>query len=286
MALSGHIGEPWHTWTPEKIEMSYPVLPIVWVKNTSEEARNCLSLLGKHLLSTSLGTCLESDWLCGRVMACWSYLMCCCSCGRHFMLFRDLLKLQDWSLHHLAPFWDTKAKSKQYRLRPEANQFSRSLWVKFERHSTMLRYISWLCFQLTIVILVQQGFASVSAYICMYHDKLSATTPTYGTMYLCCLARHLAYMVQISRSHMSSHVTFNNHYAATQSPARLQTERHKTCQQFQSIVFSIYLCDVCQCYILTYGVGVHICHWVYIQQSWFSRKKCKYMSPAIGYRNE
>ena len=90
--------------------------------------------------------------------------------------------------------------------------------------------------------------------------KLSATTPTYGTMYLCCLARHLAYMVQISRSHMSSHVTFNIHYAATQSPARLQTERHKTCQQFQSIVFSIYLCDVCQCYILTYGLGVHICH--------------------------
>ena len=82
--------------------------------------------------------------------------------------------------------------------------------------------------------------------------KLSAT--------LCCLARHLAYMVQISRSHMSSHVTFKNHYAATQSPARLQTERHKTCQQFQSIVFSIYLCDVCQCYILTCGVGVHICH--------------------------
>ena len=39
----------------------YPVLPIVWVKNTSEEARTCLGLLGKHLLSTSLGTCLESD---------------------------------------------------------------------------------------------------------------------------------------------------------------------------------------------------------------------------------
>ena len=68
--------------------------------NTSEEARNCLSLLGKHLLSTTLGTCVESDWLCGRVMACWPYLMCCC--GRHFMLFRDLLKLQDWNLHHLA----------------------------------------------------------------------------------------------------------------------------------------------------------------------------------------
>ena len=66
VALSGHIGEPWHTWNTEKWEMSYPV-----VKNTSlEEARNCLGL-GKHLLSTSLGTCLESDWLCGRVMACW-----------------------------------------------------------------------------------------------------------------------------------------------------------------------------------------------------------------------
>ena len=104
VALSGHIGEPWHTWTPEKKEMSYPVLPIVWVKNTSEEARNCLSLLGKHLLSTSLGTCLESDWLCGRVMACWPYLMCCCSCNCHSMLFRDLLKLQIETCITLHPF--------------------------------------------------------------------------------------------------------------------------------------------------------------------------------------
>ena len=152
MALSGHIGEPWHKWTPEKIEMSYPVLPIVWVKNTSEEARNCLSLLGKHLLSTSLGTCLESDVV--------SYL-------------QPLLRME-------------------------------------------------LC-----TCAVWQG-----------------TWPTW-----CKSLGHTCHHMSHSTSTMLQH-----------SPARLQTERHKTCQQFQSIVFSIYLCDVCQCYILTYGLGVHICH--------------------------
>ena len=153
MALSGHIGEPWHTWTPEKREMSL------------SSSSNCLGQ--EHI-------------------------------GRSEDLPRS-----------------TRETSAKY---------------------------------------IPRNLSGVR------RGKLSVTTPTDGTMYLCCLARHVAYMVQISRSHMSSHVTFKNHYAATQSPARLQTERHRTCQQFQSIVFSIYLCDVCQCYILTCGVGVHICH--------------------------
>ena len=44
-------------------------------ENIAEEAKNYLGLVGKQLLSTSCETCLESDWLCGRVMAHWPNLM-------------------------------------------------------------------------------------------------------------------------------------------------------------------------------------------------------------------
>ena len=40
----------------------------------AEEVRNYPGLV-KHLLSTSCETCLESDWFCGRVMACWHFSM-------------------------------------------------------------------------------------------------------------------------------------------------------------------------------------------------------------------
>ena len=128
MALSGHIGEPWHKWTPEKIEMSYPVLPIVWVKNTSEEARNCLSLLGKHLLSTSLGTCLESDVV--------SYLqpllrMELCTCAVLQGTWPTWCKSLGHTCHHMSHSTSTML---QHKVRPDfklnvirlANNFNQS----------------------------------------------------------------------------------------------------------------------------------------------------------------
>ena len=128
MALSGHIGEPWHTWTPEKREMSYPVLPIVWVKNTSEEARNCLSLLGKHLLSTSLGTCLESDVV--------SYLqpllrMELCTCAVWQGTWPTWCKSLGHTCHHMSHSTSTML---QHKVRPDfklnvirlANNFNQS----------------------------------------------------------------------------------------------------------------------------------------------------------------
>ena len=73
---------------------------------------------------TSRKTCLESDWLCGRFLACWPQCAAVAVISSCFGIFTPGLKLASSCIR--SSFWDTAAKSKQYCPMPEANQFSRS----------------------------------------------------------------------------------------------------------------------------------------------------------------
>ena len=103
---------------------------------------------------------------------------------------------------------------------------------------------------------------------------------TYGKMNLCSLARQVAHMVQISRSHMSHSTTsMLQHKVRPEfklNVIRFTNNFNQSYSPYTIIVHHIPLScvPVLHTHLCCEGTYVSL-QKLYIQQSWFSRKKCK-----------
>ena len=143
--------------------------------------------------------------------------------------------------------------------------------------------ISRLRIQLTVVL--QQISVSVSACTTINHlQPLTRTEPCTCDV----VGRHVACMVQISRSRVPRRITFKNQHAAIQIPVRGQTECYKTVPNNIIHIWTLGTCDESKRCMLTYCVGTYYNH-ILSQETvhpavLIFKKRCKLQVHVSSYR--